>query len=342
MKKTAVLRFYFLVFCILLLSGCKELFHPDDNDEGSNSNPNDGQNGGTTVILSAPAGLSGSISNGYLSISWNPVSGAEWYECLIADSPSGYYQPNLMGQIYGTSYYGYITEDYRDIYIKIRACTNGEQGPLSEYYHLSSGYTEHTFTVYAEARSSESIYLSWSFTGGASYYSVFRSQDSISGSYLQVNAYLTTSFLEDNNLIPGTTYYYRVEAYSASYETKLGESEPIQAVTQQAVPDITAIPLSYNEWAANTLSAGISHYYSFYAIAGTTYHITWDDADDGTRTYTSDVKVSASMNGVTLFIGEDQGYTSPKPVTVSSSGNVTITVEGYSYTSSGSYAVMYY
>jgi hypothetical protein len=360
MKKPAVPRFCSLILCILLLPGCKELFHPSTtvSDPGvggaPESNGDAGQSENPAVggaILSAPTGLSGSISNGYLSISWNPVSGAEWYECLISDSPYGYYYSIGMSQIYGTSYYGYITnyiDISADIYIKICAYANGEQSPLSEYYHLSPEYADpgyYSFTVYAEPQSPESIYLSWSFTGGASYYSVLRSQNE-SGSYMQVGSYLTNPFFEDNNLIPGTTYYYRVEAYSASY-VKLGESEPVLAVTQPTAsvppntPDITEILLSYDQWTGNTLSPGILHYYSFYASAGATYYITWDDSYEGTHTYTGDIIVSASSNGVTLFSNEDHGYNAPKPVTVPSSGNVTIIVESF-YGSSGSYAIKYY
>jgi hypothetical protein len=339
MKKFTALRFCFLILCVLLLPGCKELFHPGSDDENNNNgnNSNNGQNGNNTG-LSAPTGLSAYISDGYLYASWNAVSGAEWYEFSVSDSPNGYYEP-YSERLYGTSFSGYIGDLYSDIYVKIRACKNGEQGPLSAYYHLSPEHTG-TFTVNAAAQSSESIYLSWNFTGGAYYYRVLRSQ-SVSGSYSTIGSYITNSFFEDSGLNPGTTYYYKVEAYSSS-DIKIGESDPVSAATQQAAPDNTGIPLSYNQWTSNTLSAGISHNYTFYANAGVTNYIRWDDSYDGSSAYTCDVKVSASINGVTLFSGYDDGYTSPTPVTVPSSGYVSITVEGYYSYSSGSYAIMYY
>jgi hypothetical protein len=350
MKKFTNLRFCFPILCVLLLPGCKELFHPDSGDKNNNgTNLNPGQNGGA-ANLSAPTGLYASINNGYLYASWNAVNGAEWYEGFTSDNPNGNYEiyPDRAAENYFSIFVG--TDSFYDIYLRVRACKNGEEGPLSDYYHLSSSSgntpppSNSFFTVNAAAWSSNSVYLNWFYSGAAQYYRVLRSQ-SISGPYSTAGSYTMDLFYEDNGLSPGTTYYYKIEAYSSSY-AKIGESDPVSTATQQAAPEETEIPLSYNQWTANTLPAGATHRYTFNAESGTTYYIRWDDSFNGSSTYTCDIKVSASINGTVLFSGEDDGYSTPLPVGIRSGSYVTlpviITVEGYGSFESGSYAIMYY
>jgi hypothetical protein len=356
-RKYGIMVLLPLILCALLLPGCKELFHPGSGDEDNNNsgqngnngnNGNNGQNGNNSA-LSAPTGLNAYISGGYLYGSWNAVSGAEWYEIFVSETPNGTYQYRTTE--YETSYYEYIGTDpeFSSIYIKIRACSNGKESPLSAYFHLiNSGYTPppDVLTVTVTGITSSGISLSWNSVDGAYYYSVERGQSEY-GTYNTVRDSLTSTSWTDNTVTANTSYYYKVSAYNSSYSL-ISESEPVRAVTEQQeqeesqTPDISAIPLSFNQWTPNTISAGISNYYTFYAGAGITYHISWNDGDDGTYEYSCDIKVSASINGVTLFSEEDRGYTDPKPVTVANSGNVIIKVEGYSSSSSGTYAIKYY
>jgi hypothetical protein len=420
---TALLPF---ILCVLLLPGCKELFHPGSGDD-DNSNSNSGNNGqSNNTALSAPTGLNAYISDGYLYCSWNAINGADWYEIFVSETPNGSYE--YLATAYGNSCSEYIdTDSAFSIYIKIRACSNEKESPLSAYFYL----TPDVLTVTATAQSSESIHLSWNSIDRASYYVVERAQseygaystvldswtstswtdtglsanttyyykvsayngsysliaesDPVSattqqsavtvltvtvtettsssvslswnsvdgalyyvveraqseyGNYSTVSDYVSSTPWADAGLSANTTYYYKVFAY-ASYST-IAESDPVSATTQAVTQEQQAIPLVAFQWTSNTLSAGISQYYTFYAEAGTTYYIKWDDSKNGSSEYTCDIKVSASINGVTLFNEEDIGYFSPKPVTVASSGNVIIKVEGYYSYSSGSYAIMYY
>jgi hypothetical protein len=340
-----------LILCVLLLPGCKELFHPGSGDEDNNNSGQNGNNGNNgqndnNSALSAPTGFNAYISGGYLYGSWNVVSGAEWYEIFVSDAPNGNYEYHATA--YGTSYYEYAgTDPVFSIYIKIRACSNGKESPLSQYFHLTnSGYTPlpDVFTVTVTGTTSSSISLSWNPVDGAYSYSVERREGEY-GTYTPVMSGLISTSWTDIGLSPNTSYYYKVQAYNSSYSLT-SESEPVQAVTEEEqehqTPNISAIPLSFNQWTSNTISAGISNYYTFYADTGTTYHISWNDGYDGTYDYSCDIKVSASINGVTLFSEQDDGYTDPKPVTVANPGYVIIKVEGYSSYSSGTYAIMYY
>jgi hypothetical protein len=331
------------ILCALLLPGCKELFHPDSGDENNNNGnnwQNGGQNGNNTA-LSAPTGLNASVSGGYFYGSWNAVSGAEWYEIFMSDTPNGSYQ--FWATVYETSYSGYIGTDMEfSIYIKIRACSNWIVSPFSDYFYLNSGYTPtpDVPVVTVTETTSSSISLSWNSVSGVYYYSVERREGEY-GIYNTVIGSLTSTSWTDTGLPANTTYYYKVQAYASSYSV-ISESEPIQAATEETEEQQQAIPLNYNQWIPNTISAGLSNYYTFYANAGTIYYIKWNDSYDGNYAYTGDIKVSASINGVTLFSGEDSGYTDPKPVTVANSGYITIKVEEFSSSSSGTYAIQYY
>jgi hypothetical protein len=188
------------------------------------------------------------------------------------------------------------------------------------------------------------IHIEWDRVGGADYYKVYRSE-SAGGSYTITNngGYVPDSYFEDYGLSPGTTYFYKVEAYSySSPDLKISESSVVWAVTLPPVPD--GIPLAYkDDWEINTLDAGQSRSYVFYAVAGITYYIQWDDEYNGTGEYDCDIIVSAFMYDTNYtFFDEDDGFTNPKPVTVTDSGYVIVRVEGYFPESSGSYAIRFY
>jgi hypothetical protein len=91
-----------------------------------------------------------------------------------------------------------------------------------------------------------------------------------------------------------------------------------------------------SSWCDSTLDEGATHTYRFSATAGTTYNIKWDDSYEGSGSYTADIFVSASGAGITSFSYEDSAYSTPKTVTATSSGYITLTVVGFNF---GTYAV---
>jgi hypothetical protein len=100
-----------------------------------------------------------------------------------------------------------------------------------------------------------------------------------------------------------------------------------------------SVSLINNQWHTNSFtSSSQTHTYQFYATAGTTYRITWDDSYEGSGSYTCDVKVSATP----YFSNIDSAYSTPRTITPSSSGNITITVTPYSSGGTGSYRIRYY
>ncbi|MDR2692886.1 MAG: fibronectin type III domain-containing protein [Chitinispirillales bacterium] len=83
----------------------------------------------------------------------------------------------------------------------------------------------------ASAVSSSSITVNWAFVSGAMGYRVYRSTSS-SGSYIQVGGNISsssTSYTDNANLSPGTTYYYKVSACNGLGESP--QSSPRNATT---------------------------------------------------------------------------------------------------------------
>jgi hypothetical protein len=97
-------------------------------------------------------------------------------------------------------------------------------------------------------------------------------------------------------------------------------------------------------WYTYTLSSGAVNYHEFYASAGTHY-IYWEDSDS--ESGYCDIKVSArDGNGTTFFSSIDNsisgtGAYSTRSFDVSSSGYITITVQGYNSSSNGTYQIAY-
>jgi hypothetical protein len=101
-----------------------------------------------------------------------------------------------------------------------------------------------------------------------------------------------------------------------------------------------SLDLTVNTWYDNSFTPVTkSHSYRFYANAGTTYYIRWDDSYQGSGSKTSDVFVSVDYpNGPCAFYRRDSGYATAASITPSASGYVTIAVTG----GTGTYAMLYY
>ncbi|MDR2782755.1 MAG: hypothetical protein LBB48_02745 [Treponema sp.] len=101
----------------------------------------------------------------------------------------------------------------------------------------------------------------------------------------------------------------------------------------------STVSLSNNRWYSTTLYAGDVHYYSFYAYSGYNCYIYWEDYDYS-NSY-GDIKVSAiNSSGTYLLDSIDVGYSGPN-FYVSSSGTITLVVEGLSASSSGYYRIKF-
>lgn len=109
-------------------------------------------------------------------------------------------------------------------------------------------------------------------------------------------------------------------------------------------PDPTSFTLAYDQWHDNTLNLpGDTHDYWFYANAGSTYYIWWNDRNNnpgGSKTAQVYISVLDS-NGYPVSINSyGNGWAASLSFTASSSGAINIKASPYS-TNTGTYAVAY-
>ena len=202
---------------------------------------------------------------------------------------------------------------------------NGNAPAVPAELKASVGNT--TITVTWNSVSSVSGYKVYYSTSPYGNYSLLRSVNSVS--------------TDHTGLTPNQTYYYKVSAYN-SY----GESA--QSSYSYATPSTSATPIEIvvddEYYFSNTLSAGYTHYYRFYATVGNSYCVDWADIDlnynNAISPPVADIKVG--VRGTTWFVNiTDTGNYNDNlhRFSISGSGWVTIEVQGYSASSNGNYGI---
>jgi len=113
----------------------------------------------------------------------------------------------------------------------------------------------------------------------------------------------------------------------------------------QAISSGSGIPgpiqLTASTWANGNIQSYGTVEYSFSVTQGTAYYVWWNDGSEGDSTKTLDISVSATyVNGGSVFNGDDNWFT-PQMFTASQTGAVLLSVSGYGYGSSGTFAIVY-
>jgi hypothetical protein len=163
----------------------------------------------------------------------------------------------------------------------------------------------------------------------------------MSGPYSYIGSPSYTSYT-DTGLLSGTTYYYKVSAYSY-YNSEGAESDYVSAETLYSPSSVPSqgSPLSPDVWTNGTASYGSVQYYYFYATSGSSYTIYWNDIDQGDGTKTGDIIVSAYWysDDAAIFYPEYSSYSSEETFTATKTGYVILEVEPIN--SSGTFAIKY-
>jgi hypothetical protein len=187
---------------------------------------------------SAPTGVTAyALSSSGIEVSWNSVSGATYYDIYyeVGASSTKYYAATVSGSSYthtglssGTTYYYYITASN----------SYGESNYSSYDYATTSssssgGSTPSAPTDVKAGASSEGIYLYWDLVyEEALYYRIYRSTSAY-GTYTNIGeTEYYYAYYEDYDVLPNTTYYYKVKAVNS-------------AGTESAYSSYTS---AYNEW----------------------------------------------------------------------------------------------
>ncbi|TDK64145.1 hypothetical protein E2K98_04590 [Bacillus salipaludis] len=185
-----------------------------------------------------------------LTVSWNPVAGADGYEIERASSPAGNYNYTYNignSQSYtiddlnpGSTYYfrihSYRIEDGNYIYSSFTPVVSGK--PVSAQVSAK-----------AVSAGMDKITVSWAKPIGADGYEIERF-DSLNGDYDEVATFSNGNTLSytDSHLTTGKTYYYRVRAYKNGAPTVYSNYSPI--VSAKPIPaapgSVKAGSSSYN------------------------------------------------------------------------------------------------
>lgn len=184
-------------------------------------------------------GLTGKVKNGTVSFTWNQVSGVNAIyvyrstdkndrgeEAYARLSPSTTSFEDAPG--YGMYYYWFVTMVYT---------STGE-----EYLGEASPYTveialEPITMKSVTAVSESALEVSWESYAGATSYQIYRS-DGTNENYKKIDTVTDTSLTtyEDNTVITGKTYYYKVTAIVQDKETSLSKAVEKKGQTKPDKP----------------------------------------------------------------------------------------------------------
>jgi hypothetical protein len=165
----------------------------------------------------------------------------------------------------------------------------------------------------------------------------------------------------------GATIYYTIDGttpsnYSTPYLTagvNISTTTTLQAIaykggmTTSAVASATytigsggatTVPIAaFAAWQVDQLTSVVQlKNFTFNAIAGHTYAISWDDSFSGSGTYSLDISVSAYHQDMTttFFAGADSSFSYPRTITPTASEVVSIQVTPYTGGNIGTFALI--
>ena len=218
----------------------------------------DSSNVNATTLLPPPTGLSASAASASsINLSWTAVSDAASYRVYRASSSSGTY--TQVGAPTAASFTDTGLTQSATYYYKVSAVHSSGEGTQSAYIAaiILPAPTGVTATA---STTSISITVSWNSVSGASAYRVYRSLNA-DGPYSMVSGNNYSSYT-DYSLNQGTTYYYKIAAYTSAVEGLL--SAPVSAKTY--------VPLSPpNNITANATSSSVT--LSWNVVSGATRYL---------------------------------------------------------------------
>ena len=171
--------------------------------------------------LDVPTGVSATAASTSITVRWSAVDGAAGYEIYRAENyPTASYSQVATSST--TSYTDTGLKANITYYYKVAAYDNNNgKSKQSDFASATTGTPVLAPpTGLTATASSSSITVSWNAVSGAEGYIIYRST-SASGPYNQVGGPTTSTSYTDNNVQPGTIYYYKVAAVDS--EGNLGD-----------------------------------------------------------------------------------------------------------------------
>jgi cellulose 1,4-beta-cellobiosidase len=288
---------------VFSLSGCEQATSGDFGGTKLIMGETSSSPGGTTT-LRAPTGVTATAQSSTITVSWNPVSGADYYKIYGSESSSGPY--SFVGESMSPNYYSAVSPN-TTYYYKVSAVNSaGEEGPQSNYASVTPSslpggtMAPNTPTGVTATASGTSITVSWSSVSGAASYKVYRS-DYAYGSYTEVvDSPTTGTTFTDTGLSAYTAYYYKVSAVNSAGES--AQSSSVSATTSSSSSsndNITYSSVSGGEW---TLQSDGRRKSPTISPGGTTKAKISFTSSSGNGSITIQLDVSSEYNGDYAFI----------------------------------------
>lgn len=154
------------------------------------------------------------VNNTDISIKWNAVSGAAGYKVFLKNGKDSVY--SLYADMKGTSLMFKEPKPDMGYYFAVRPyfVKDGKTyvGKLSDMV-TNNDYLLAPTGLKASVNAEYNIRLSWDKTAGASKYDIYKSTGA-NGTYTKINTtdITGTTYNTSKNILPGTTYYFKVKA----------------------------------------------------------------------------------------------------------------------------------
>ena len=195
---------------------------------------NEGSGGGGSTQINAPSGLHASASGNTISLSWNSVSGASYYQVYYSSTSSN--PRNYLDYTYETSY-SYTVNSPGTYYFAVMAI--GSDGNESSYSDSASctvsgsggsGGSGGNTTTRPSTPSGvkavlngEKIIVSWNASSGAEYYRVYYDRPSPYSGATFENCYQTSMTFYPKTIYGVWTFW--IVAVSSDYQTSDASSK---------------------------------------------------------------------------------------------------------------------
>lgn len=214
-------------------------------DVASSSGETDGDTPAVITAPSAPANVTATAGDSSIAISWSAVAGAEYY-AVERTTNGGASWTTIVSNITGTNYTDSTAVAGTSYRYAVTAHKTGTSGVLSSSPTTSGTVTAQAGTpsgnvtldapasVTATAGSGQ-ISVTWGAVSGASRYQLERSADN-GATWTTLLLYQTDTGYTDSTVTAGTTYKYRVTAYSSTGGASNGVVS--SSVTAQAAPTV--------------------------------------------------------------------------------------------------------
>jgi formylglycine-generating enzyme required for sulfatase activity len=214
-----------------------------------------------------------------ISVSWEPVSGAQSYRLYRAESEAGPYRP--LSVVSGVSYTDSALDTPVEYFYRVASITGGVEGQKSGHISAVTDYPAAPLEVKTVVQSDSSIAISWKAVPGAASYKVYRS-GTIGGTFSQVGDTVNTAY-SDATVAANSDYYYKIAAVNGIGEGAQSEAAAASTKIPTGLAAYSLLNSITLKW--NAVSSAVSYnlYRSFtiegpYSLIVSTPALFWTDA----------------------------------------------------------------